>query len=131
MVNKLRLTRESSEDIGFVKSCLIIGAIDRNEFKEWVFFIIKNNSVDDIPLYIFDLIDFNDYFCNLFEVIGFVLDSGLTDDEDNALYGIAVKRFGSFFDMPISEKRALKALSENPQVLDRFKQTFPFIYLDF
>jgi len=36
MENKLRLTRDSSEDIGFVKSCVIKGAITNKQFSNFL-----------------------------------------------------------------------------------------------
>lgn len=131
MANKFRLTRESSEDIGFVKSCLITGAINRIEFREWVSLVINDSDIDDLPLYIFDLIDFDGSFYELLNIIGFTPDPVLNNDEYNAIYGIVIHRFGGVLDMPISEKEALSALEKNPYVLERFKKEFPFIKLDF
>ncbi|OOF47807.1 hypothetical protein BKK56_11660 [Rodentibacter genomosp. 2] len=131
MGNKFRITKESCEDLGFVKTSLFANAITKSEFNEWILFIIKNNSVDEIPMYMYDLIDFDDYLYKLPALIGFSPYSGLNNKEEDAIYGIAIKRFGSFFDMPISKNKALKALNENIQVLERFKNTFPFIKLDF
>lgn len=127
MENKLRLTRDSSEDIGFVKSCVIKGAITNKEFNDWVEYVIVNDKVDDLPLYIFDLIDFNGSFYELINIIGFTPDPILTEDEDNAIYGIAIKRFWNDLDFPISNNEALRALDRNPLILKRFKSIFPFI----
>ena len=127
MENKLRLTMDSSEDIGFVKSCLIKGAITNKEFNDWVEYVIVNDKVDDLPLYIFDLIDFNVSFYELINIIGFTPDPILTEDEDNAIYGIAIKRFGNDLDIPISNNEALRALERNPLISKRFKSIFPFI----
>lgn len=127
MENKLRLTRDSSEDIGFVKSCVIKGAITNKEFNDWVEYVIVNDKVDDLPLYIFDLIDFNGSFYELINIIGFTPDPILTEDEDNAIYGIAIKRFWNDLDIPISNNEALRALDRNPLILKRFKSIFPFI----
>ncbi|KGQ67894.1 hypothetical protein ACLRAA_06205 [Gallibacterium anatis] len=131
MQNKLKLTRDESGDIGFVKSTLIAEAITLKEFNNWVIFIINNHPIDELPIYIFDLIDFKGYLCDLTNIIGFVPYSGLNDNENYALYGIALKRFGKIVDCPISYQCALDALNNNPQVLIRFKETFPFIELDF
>lgn len=127
MKNKFRLTRESSADIGFVKSCLIKGAITNNEFNEWIEYVIASDGVRELPQYIFDLIDFKGSFYELTNVIGFTPDPILTEVEDNAIYGIAIKRFGDVLDIPISKKHALKALEQHPMILERFKTTFPFI----
>ena len=127
MENKLRLTRDSSEDIGFVKSCVIKGAITNKEFNDWVEYVIVNDKVDDLPQYIFDLIDFNGSFYELINIIGFTPDPILTEDEDNAIYGIAIKRFGNDLDIPISNNEALRALDRNHLISKRFKSIFPFI----
>ena len=127
MENKLRLTRDSSEDIGFVKSCVIKGAITNKEFNDWVEYVIVNDKGDDLPLYIFDLIDFNGSFYELINIIGFTPDPILTEDEDNAIYGIAIKRFGNDLDIPISNNEALRKLDRNPLISKRFKRIFPFI----
>ena len=127
MENKFRLTRDSSEDIGFVKSCFIKGAITNREFNDWVEYVIVSDKVDDLPLYIFDLIDFNGSFYELINIIGFTPDPNLTEDEDNAIYGIAIKRFGNDLNIPISNNEALRALDRNPLISKRFKSIFPFI----
>ena len=64
MENKFRLTRDSSEDIGFVKSCLLRERLQIRNFNDWVEYVIVNDKVDDLPLYIFDLIDFKDHSMN-------------------------------------------------------------------
>ena len=127
MENKFRLTRDSSEDIGCVKSCFSKGAITNKEFNDWVEYVIVNDKVDDLPLYIFDLIDFNGSFYELINIIGFTPDPNLTEDEDNAIYGIAIKRFGNDLDIPISNNEALRALDQNSSISKRFKCIFPFI----
>lgn len=130
MVNRPRLTKEDSYDIGFVKSSLIIGAITRDEFQEWLYKTIKENDVNELPSYIFNLIDFNDFLFKIVDIIGFSPNPGLTDYEYDAIYGIAIKRFGNLFDMPISKKAALKALDQHPSILKCFKETFPFIKIE-
>ena len=131
MKNKFRLTRESSEDIGFVKSCFIKGAITNKEFNEWVEYVIANDQISNLPLYIFDLIDFDKPYYELIKIIGFTPDPILTQDEDNAIYGIAIKRFGNDLDIPISNHDALKALEQNSLTLKRFKDIYPFVILNY
>lgn len=81
--------------------------------------------------YIYDLADYNEEIAGIYNVIGFSPNSNLKKLEKYALYGIAVKRFGSIFDMPISKKKALDELNRNPQILEKFRRTFPFIELGF
>ncbi|WP_159990533.1 hypothetical protein [Pelistega ratti] len=92
----------------------------KNEFRDWIYLVIRSTEIAELLLYILDLIDFNGSFYELLNIIGFTPDPILNDEEDNALYGIAIKRFEDVFDMPISKSEAL----------ERFKREFPFIYLD-
>lgn len=66
------LTREDGKVIGFVVSCLYSCAITRDEFQQWLLYVIDKNEVDDLPLYIFDLLDFNAPLFLIDKVIGFV-----------------------------------------------------------
>ncbi|OOF53212.1 hypothetical protein BKK56_11680 [Rodentibacter genomosp. 2] len=123
--------KNDSSILGFVVLCNSMKAINFEEFKEFLYLLIKN-TVEELPAFIWDLIDLEERnLSDIYQVIGFVPSSNLNDSERSAIYGITIKRFGSFFDMPISKNKALKALNENIQVLERFKNTFPFIKLDF
>lgn len=107
-------------------------AIRFDEFKYFLYFLIKNYEVDELPVFIWELIDLDEErISDIYQIIGFVPSSNLSDSERNAIYGITIKRFGSFFDMPISEKQAIQSLEQNPQILVRFKNMFPFIELGF
>lgn len=131
MDGKPKLTLNNSEDIGFATDCLLMGVISLNEFKEWVYKIIKQYSIEDLPIYIFDLADYNEEIAGIYNVIGFSPNSNLSKIDEYALYGIAVKRFGSILDMPISIQKALETLGNNSKLLERFKIEFPFINLGF
>ncbi|MBF0786248.1 hypothetical protein E4T80_12315 [Muribacter muris] len=129
--NYLRgFSRDDSSLLGFIIWCEGI-AITFNEFKEYFLFLIKENNINEIPDFIWDIIDMeeNEKIHLYKRIIGFVPDSKLTEFEISAIYGIGLKRFGSLFD--ISKKKALDALEQNPHILERFKKTFPFIKLDF
>lgn len=52
MENKLKLTSNNNEDIGFATDCLLMGVISLNEFKKWVYKIIEQYKIDDLPIYI-------------------------------------------------------------------------------
>ncbi|MFU2090574.1 hypothetical protein [Avibacterium avium] len=67
----------------------------------------------------------------IYNIIGFVPHSDMSIYDRNAIYGIAVKRFGCVFDKSISDEDAEKSLNENPNILIRFKEVFPFIDLNF
>lgn len=130
MESKFKLTKEKSDDIGFVKSCFIIGAINRDEFNEWIMFVINSSDVNELPVYIYDLIDFNGDFFDLINTIGFTPDPVLTEEEDDAIYGIAIKRFGGE-DSSLLKNKWLNSLNKNMHILDRFRKVFPFISLNF
>ena len=77
------------------------------------------------------MIDFHGPYYELIKIIGFTPDPILTEDEDNAIYGIAIKRFGNDLDIPISNHDALKALEQNSLTLKRFKDIYPFVILNY
>ncbi|RDE94471.1 hypothetical protein DPW03_10910 [Aggregatibacter aphrophilus] len=128
--NKPKLTKEDNSDIDFAITCLFYQAITLNEFKEWLYNIIKDNNVDDLPMYIWDLVDFNNELEKIFDVIEFVPSSSLTIGEKNALYTIALKRSNKVIDMPISLINAKRAFELNPHILKHFKETFSFIKIE-
>lgn len=122
--------KEDSSILGFVIYCEGI-AITFNEFKEYLYFVIKNNSIDDLPNFIWDLIDLEEENkLHIYDIIGFATSDNFTKGEIMAMYGIGIKRFGEIYDMPISKKAALKALDQYPSILKRFKETFPFIKIE-
>ncbi len=121
----LELTRDASATIGFVVSCLFSEAIDKSELQTWADHVI--GSADSYPLYLLDLSTFDRELCHLYEVIGFVPHCGLSDSEDDALVGIAYARGRSPFEPEPTREQALAALRQHPQVLERFRATFPFI----
>ena len=97
----------------------------------YLYFVIKNNSIDDLPNFIWDLIDLEEENkLHIYDIIGFATSDNFTKGEIMAMYGIGIKRFGEIYDMPISKKAALKALDQHPRILKRFKETFPFIKIE-
>ena len=58
-----------------MKSCFIKGAITNKEFNEWVEYVIANDEISNLPLYIFDLIDFHGSYYELIKIIGFTPES--------------------------------------------------------
>lgn len=132
MDSRLRLTKNDSADIAFVKLCLMSGAISQDELREWLYHVIEH--YDDIPTYFFDLLDAKDLremFRGANGPIGFFTSSDLSEIESDALTGIAYKR--GFYDGPlgydvhIERDEALKALQQNPHIEKRFCEMFPFI----
>jgi hypothetical protein len=121
------LFSENSETIGFVASCLFASAIDVSELHDWCVYVIGQNDVGSIPSYLLDLMDFDQPLAHLYKVIGFVPVWNHTDDEANALYGIAIQRGRELFDPPISKQSALASLKRSSAIVERFRRTFPFI----
>jgi hypothetical protein len=83
--------------------------------------------VDSLPPYIFDLATFDDVPAEIFRVIGFVPHWEHTEDDDAALFGIAVKRNRQRSEWPVPPGVALQKLAANPGLDQRFRETFPFI----
>jgi hypothetical protein len=125
-MNPFALTKEDSTTIGFVVSSIFAGAIDQPELQAWAEHVLV--SADSYPLYIVDLNSFDEKLCHIFEVIGFVPHSGLTNAEEDALVGTFVRGREQYEPVP-SRAQALAALAAHPRVLDRFRETFPFIRL--
>ena len=125
-----KIEKEDCEDLGFAISCLFSETISLSEFKTWLEIVIKEMPIEKIPLYIFDLMNFNDTLANIDNVIGFVAPSKLSMQQKNALVGITYLREIDVYDPPISKEQALAALNKNPHVLDKFRRLFPFIELN-
>ena len=110
--------------------CLSIGAISVSEFKSWLEIVICDNPIDDIPGYVFDILDSNNIKLDIYKILGFSLSTVLSKQERKAVYGIAYTRrpdYGAGYDVSVSKSVALKALQNNPQILERFKKFFPFV----
>ncbi|OOF44182.1 hypothetical protein BKK51_09860 [Rodentibacter trehalosifermentans] len=124
--------RENSSILGFITLCKAMKSITDDEFKQFFYSLINDSDLEELPYFIWDSVDLRDSdMSDIYNMVGFVPSSNLNDDEINAIYGITVKRFGSIFDMLISNEEALDALERNPHILERFKREFPFIKLDF
>jgi len=126
MNNKnFRLTREDNgEDIGFAISCMYSQAITLDEFKSWIDYVILNSKLEDLPSYIWEIVDWDGKY-NVSKYIGFT-PCGIEGRLSDALTGIAIKRNMDIFE-PVSKKKALDALRKNPNLVKKFKDFFPFI----
>ena len=124
-----KLEKNNSDDIGFASTCLIADILSFEEFKQWLYYVIEH--ADDVPTYFFDILDIKekfDFTLKRHEVIGFTPSwQGSSDKEEDALDGIGYKRNSDFSSDASSKEAALKALSENPHIEQRFRDTFPFI----
>ena len=132
MSANLRLTKNDSADIAFVENCLMSGAISQDELRQWLYHVIE--SIDDIPTYVFDLLDTEDLremFRGANGPIGFFTSSDLSDAESDAVTGIAYKRGHCDrplrYDVYIERDAAFEALARNLHIEKRFRETFPFI----
>ena len=123
------LSQDHNELIGFVVSCLFASAITLAEMRAWTLHMIEKHEVDDLPLYMFDLVDFDDPLYKIGQVIGFVCGWKHTRAEDLALEGIAIARGFEPYETAAPHTVLLKRLKEHPQVLQKFKDVFPFIDL--
>lgn len=129
MANKIgisNLTKQNSETIGFVIECFLASSISLDELNQWAVSVVNSMEVEDIPGYIFDLVSFDGFAMELYKVIGFVPVWSRSDEEEAALFGIAISRGKKIIDMPISSKSALESLRKNPEILEAFNKIFPF-----
>lgn len=127
---KFRLTRDDSDDVGFALTCLISGVITFEEFKDWIYHVIEHEDVDDIPGYFFRILDIDnkfDFTNRATEVMGFYPGFGPTKDESRAICAIGYQRFEGYHSDFVNKERALSAALRNPQIVQRFRNTFPFI----
>ena len=122
-----KIYKEESSDLGFAIGCLFSEAINLNEFRQWVELCINDLNQDEIPLYMFDLIDFEDSLAKIHSVIGFVPSSRLSKTEKIALEGISYLRGIDIFDPMSTQEQSIEYLKNNPHVSEKFKLTFPFI----
>ena len=121
--------RERSSDLSFAIHCLFCKAISSKEFQLWVERVINDTEFDNIPLYMFDLVTFDDYLSELTQVIGFVPHSELNDKEEDAILGITFLRGIDIYDPRIGKEEAIKLLRDNPHIYEKYKIFFPFIKL--
>lgn len=126
----LKIYKDNSDDLGFVIGCLFSQAINLCEFRLWVDSVIEKLPADLIPNYMFDLAGFDGHLFEISKIIGFVSSSKLSNDEKVSLSAIAYLRGADVYDPPVTKEEALKALEKNPNILERFKSTFPFIKLN-
>ena len=125
---KWAIYKENSEDLGFALACLDYQAITIEELKKWLDIVLMDTPTEELPNYFFNLVDADqDHIAN---DIGYVPHCHLSRYEKYALEGIAyLRKVRSLTDMLVKEETALKALQNNPQILERFKKFFPFVQI--
>lgn len=128
-----RVEREDDEDLGFVLDCVFAGAIDRAEFREWVWHVV-GTAEHPLPSFFFDLDAVESFPAGLFRAIGFSPAVAPTEAERAALSAIAWARGRASAERveageiaPRAEAEA--ALAAAPHVAARFRAAFPFIAL--
>ncbi|MBX3457829.1 MAG: hypothetical protein KF820_05655 [Candidatus Paracaedibacteraceae bacterium] len=112
------------------------GAITQDEFNNWCYECIKMQ--EDIPTIVFDLLDFGDHAFRETRNDVFFNENfkkELSPGERNSLRAIGYLRGinteEELRDLRTSSKTVLSALEKNPHILERFKEVFPFIKLEF
>lgn len=123
---KWAIYKENCEDLGFALACLDYQAITIEELKKWLDIVLMDTPTEELPNYFFNLVDADQgHFAN---DIGYTPGSNLSRYEKYALEGIAyIRKVRSLTDMVVKEETALKALQNNPHILERFKKFFPFV----
>ncbi len=123
------------KDFDFAMSAKYSGAITFEDLKEWIYFKLESEE-HELPTFIFEILEARNFYDIPLDVTRLILNQRaeeLSQAEHRALYGIAYKRGFYSKDNPCelcTEKTALKNLENNPHILERFKQTFPFIKLE-
>lgn len=124
-----KVDKDNSADLGFVYSCRLSGAISREEFKMWVYWVIEH-SKEELPPFFFFLDEVTFFSNEFYETVGFIPETDLNEDEESAIDGIAYLRGGhdeKKYDPRIERDEAITALNKNPVIETRFREMFPFI----
>ena len=122
------LKEDDDKDIAFAVSCLFCQCLNFDEFKAWLEKVIRESDVDDIPSYIFDLLDFDEHLADICSIIGFDPIWPFDDKAENALYGISYKRdIVIIEDFDLSRKESEELLNKYPEIGFYFRKLFDFI----
>ena len=76
------------QDLLYLVSILKLLSLD--EFKSWIDYVILNSKVEDLPSYIWEIVDWDGKY-NIYKYIGFT-SCGIKGHLSDALTGIAIKR---------------------------------------
>lgn len=120
----MRITKNNAEDLAFAKHALIVGAIKFKEFLLWVEHVIC--SVDDYPMFFVDFLE-QENVLGVIKAMPFSPGLENSDVVSPVLYAIAYLRFENVYDAAYEREFSMRMYHENPEVVDRFYQTFPFI----
>jgi hypothetical protein len=97
------------------------------ELNKWALYIIDKHDSRAIPSFVYDLLEVNDPSINISDLVGFSVGWEYGNDEFEALLGLAVARGGKLDSTLPAPETLFKKLSNNPHIIQRFKDTFPFI----
>ncbi|MDO5053726.1 MAG: hypothetical protein Q4D86_00245 [Pasteurella oralis] len=130
--NKMwHIYKDDHSDLNFALECLYCDAISLQEFKEWIELVILSMDIDDIPYYIYDLLDFDEPLFHIPKIIGFDVINQLSSNDIYSIYGIAYLRGNNIYESPINREEAILILKDNFSVANNFKKFFPFIEIKF
>jgi len=118
------LTRENSSTIAFIVNCYLSNSISTDELQQWAIRIME--STEAYPDYIAELLSFDAPRFHIYKTIGFSPGRSFTNQEDEAIFGIAYLRNREVFDGPARE-HAINSLHMNQAILTEFRTAFPFI----
>lgn len=125
-----KVSENDHSDLNFAVGCLYCDAISLSEFKKWVELVIETSDVDEIPYYMYDLLEFDKPLFHLSREIGFDLINDLSKEEEYSLYGIGFMRQHDIYESPIDKETAIIYTKRNIHILERFSKLFPFIYFE-
>lgn len=136
---KFALTKDDSTDLG-LPIAAVGKAITWDELQEWINFIVESSTIDDLPAYVFDLMDpkANGGVLKMQRQggsIGFMLATGLDEPRYESLWGIGYARKDSSIPKTqtgveqniVSREDAKLALSQHPEILEWFTRFFEAI----
>jgi hypothetical protein len=118
------ITRENSSTIAFVVNCYLSNSISTDELQQWATRIME--STGEYPDYIVELLSFDAPRFHIYKAIGFSPSRRFTNQESEAIFGIAYLRNREVFDGPTKEC-AINSLHMNHTILTEFRTAFPFI----
>ena len=65
-----KISKKNCEDLRFTIIYMFYDTINLSEFKLWLDIVVRDTPIDKIPLYIFDLIDFDKSIKEIYDLIG-------------------------------------------------------------
>ena len=138
-MKKFNLEKQNSVDLGLPLKA-VQKAITWSEFQDWIEYIISESEIDDLPGYVFDLLEAHGKGDVLKmqkpgASIGFMLSSGLNEERYETLWGIGYARSDPCLPVVrtdvdqnvVNRKVAEAALARNPEVRKWFKSFFKAI----